>query len=1206
MVAPTLLGFFDIEVEASGSAPDGRWRVEGLILKKPDVPQVRLEYVELPGFWEYGKAFLDGRKWGQRHSLDIGATRVRLQSSAERVEVEEREGPRWQTLFSDVNGILAVADRWLPPVSVASLDLEQVEGAAIFSGRDLHFDNRAFVMELEDALVGHSVSLELGLDPEAWELRAQIAAEGLDLNARMQPSETGVLFEAELSREQEGIEIGAVLVDGQSLPAEASVRTAGFTLPDELLPVSVARQLSGVRMEQADLRWGGGRYRGTLRLDGLAVVEGALSPVRAEIELEGDVEQLRLVRLELESSWFQAALDAPLVVALGDGSISGPGQFRVTSDLARQSFFDARGTIRGMAEVHRSGAVDFDLAGESIRFGGYGLAQVRVNGRADRSEIGFRSIALKLPEEAAGQVDLRGRYQWSDKYLEIQYEGTLEQAFFQKYAGLSWLQDTVVLSGEIRGDPLAPEVRGQLKCGVVDLPAMQPAALSAKYSFQAPGSGAVDLVWQSGSEQIELEVEGSLEEEGMMQGELQAFSVRSADEAVFELLAPVGWHVPFGGTEAENFAQAEFGQLEVGGSGGRGSMVKAAGGPLELAVSGFSPDRVNPWLEAPLPAVVVRELGLKLSALSPVVRGELDLILEEERPMGLVRVELAQLGFGSDLSIGGAELTLDEAVVLRTSGSLPLVIDGPGSEAGPGVRLVADGELDFHAETLSAGPLSEMISRWTGLDSEAPELKFDLGGTVQAPEGQLRVQADWIRFERFRYGPDLAEPLPAVRSFDLRCTADGKRLQVEGLEAIVRGGRVIASGVWALPEGVLAGQAEKKNWRDNLLPRELELSFTDWEVENWTPYMPAMLRRSGRLSGSVRYEPEAGLSGLVTFDGLALRPSRNFPAVDSIRGKFRVEDQLLTLADAGAQVGGSPVSMRGELDLGAWPETRWEVALSGKNIPIVRRPELILRSDLEVSLKSGAESGAAQLAGDLDLRSSTMLVEFDPLSPPTQSGPSSRPPFFAVEEAPFNQWALDLRIEGERFLRIRSPYFRSMLSAGFDLSGTLGQPELIGGVRVEEGNLSFPGAKLRIDSGEAYIEAAAPNTLRLDVTGTARTGTHVISMQVGGSTAEPQIRFEASPPLPNSAIVRLLSTGSATGGGGGSVGLYLGRGLLGAGGMGENLGDRLSVEVGEETTRSGRSAVGVQYKFNESLSLKSEYDIYDSYNTDLLWTIFKR
>jgi translocation and assembly module TamB len=522
------------------------------------------------------------------------------------------------------------------------------------------------------------------------------------------------------------------------------------------------------------------------------------------------------------------------------------------------------------------------------------------------------------------------------------------------------------------------------------------------------------------------------------------------------------------------------------------------------------------------------------------------------------------------------------------------------------VQLVADGELDFQAEAMAANPLSEVIERWSGLEIDAPELKFNLGGTVQAPEGQLRVRADSIRFDRFRYGPNLVEPLPAIRDFDLRCTADGERLQVSGIEATVRGGRVMASGVWPLPEGLFFYQAETKEKEAYMLPRELELNFTDWEVENWTPYLPAMFRRSGRLSGTVHYEPQGGLGGRVTFDGLALRPTQNFPSVDSIRGKFRVEDQLLTLADAGARVGGSPVSMRGELDLRAWPQASWEVGLSGKNIPIVRRPELILRSDLEVSLKSGVEPGAAKLGGLLDLRSSTMLVEFDPLSPPTHSGPSSRPPFFAVEETPFNQWALDLRIEGERFLRIRSPYFRSMLSAGFDLSGTLGQPELIGGVRVEEGNLSFPGAKLRIDSGEAYVEAAAPNTLRLDVTGTAQTGTHVISMQVGGSAAEPQVQFEASPPLPNSKIVRLLSTGSATGGGGGSVGLYLGRGLLGAGGMGENLGDRLTIEVGEETTRSGRSAFGVQYKLNEALSLKSEYDIYDSYNTDLLWTIFKR
>jgi len=692
----------------------------------------------------------------------------------------------------------------------------------------------------------------------------------------------------------------------------------------------------------------------------------------------------------------------------------------------------------------------------------------------------------------------------------------------------------------------------------------------------------------------------------MIEGQFRAFAMRSGDEDAFRLRMPASFRFPAAEGMAQRFATAEIGNLEISGSGGRGSLAKEAGGPLELRVSGLSLNRLNAWMEKALPDVAIREMNSKLFALSPEVRGSIDLSLEEARPLGLVRMELENMELGSRVSIDGLELSLNGAVVLRASGALPFSIFGPDGEDGPQVQVAREGEIDFRAETLVGAPLAAVIAQWTGLEVDTPELEIDLGGTMEKPEGKVSLRAGLIDFERFRFGPDLEEPLPVLRDFHLRLTTDGQRLEIERLEALIRGGQIEGSGDWPIPEGLWSGLAEMKSWEKHLLPGRFELSFADWEVEDWTPYLPKMLRRSGLLNGALRYRPEAGLSGFVSFDELALRPTQNFPAVDSIRGEFRVDDQLLTLTDARARVGGSPVSMDGELNLTAWPRAKWEIGLSGENIPIVRRTDMILRSDIEVALKSGTEPGAAELSGRLDLRSSTMLVEFDPLSPPTESGPSTTPPFFEVDEAPFSRWGLDLRIEGERFLRVRSPYFQSLVSAGFDLSGTLGQPLLIGGIRLGDGHLSFPGAKLKIDSGEAYIEAAAPNTLRLDVTGTARTGAHVISMQVGGSVAEPQIQFASSPPLPKSSIVRLLSTGSATGGGGGSVGLYLGRGLLGAGGMGERLSDRLTIDVGQETTRSGRSALGLRYDLNEKWSLQSEYDIYDSYNMDLLWTIFKR
>ena len=78
------------------------------------------------------------------------------------------------------------------------------------------------------------------------------------------------------------------------------------------------------------------------------------------------------------------------------------------------------------------------------------------------------------------------------------------------------------------------------------------------------------------------------------------------------------------------------------------------------------------------------------------------------------------------------------------------------------------------------------------------------------------------------------------------------------MEALIRGGQIEGSGDWPIPEDLWSGRAEMKMWEKYLLPGRFELSFADWEVEDWTPYLPGMLRRSGLLSGALRYHPEAG------------------------------------------------------------------------------------------------------------------------------------------------------------------------------------------------------------------------------------------------------------------------------------------------------------------------------------------------------------
>jgi hypothetical protein len=70
----------------------------------------------------------------------------------------------------------------------------------------------------------------------------------------------------------------------------------------------------------------------------------------------------------------------------------------------------------------------------------------------------------------------------------------------------------------------------------------------------------------------------------------------------------------------------------------------------------------------------------------------------------------------------------------------------------------------------------------------------------------------------------------------------------------------------------------------------------------------------------------------LQFADFGLRPTESLPAVDSFGGRIRFADQILTIREAGAAVGGSPVKLSGRIDLTDWSEPLWRFNLKGLNV----------------------------------------------------------------------------------------------------------------------------------------------------------------------------------------------------------------------------------------------------------------------------------
>ena len=139
---------------------------------------------------------------------------------------------------------------------------------------------------------------------------------------------------------------------------------------------------------------------------------------------------------------------------------------------------------------------------------------------------------------------------------------------------------------------------------------------------------------------------------------------------------------------------------------------------------------------------------------------------------------------------------------------------------------------------------------------------------------------------------------------------------------------------------------------------------------------------------------------------------------------------------------------------------------------------------------------------------------------------AARPPYFSVETPPLNAWGLDVKIEGEDFLRLRTPVFNGTATARFRLSGTLGEPQVGGEAIVDEGNIRLPFASFEVRQGEIRLTAGQIEP-QLWVSATTRRYGYDLRMELSGDASSPNLVFSSSPPLEAEQVLLMVMAGEA-------------------------------------------------------------------------------
>jgi translocation and assembly module TamB len=402
---------------------------------------------------------------------------------------------------------------------------------------------------------------------------------------------------------------------------------------------------------------------------------------------------------------------------------------------------------------------------------------------------------------------------------------------------------------------------------------------------------------------------------------------------------------------------------------------------------------------------------------------------------------------------------------------------------------------------------------------------------------------------------------------------------------------------------------------------DLELEIPDADLAAFARFLPSVLAPKGRLHLDASYR-RGEVTGNLRLTGAATRPLGPLGVVQEVEADIGLAGDALELRSVKALSGGEEVRLTGTVALpmlrlppsapAEEREPRFNVALKGNNLPFVRRTGLLVRGDLDLQLNT-TERGGERVTGKVRLRDSLFLQDVRGFLPSGASSRARRPPYFSVENAPLNRWRLDVNVEGEQFMRLRTTVFNGVASARFHLGGTLEEPIAIGEVVIDEGRIRLPFAGFDVREGRVSLTREQPYEPQLFVVGETRRLGYDLRMEVTGTASAPVLAFSSSPPLEHGQVLLMVMAGEApksevtyTGQQRATqLGRYLGQSLLASFGGSEN-GDRLTITSGEKVSELGRETIEVEYQFNDRWSLTGEYDEFDDYNAGVKWRVYSR
>jgi translocation and assembly module TamB len=1184
-----------------------RFELRGVRGEWPGV-RLRVERVEAPSLATWGWERFRGT--GGVPMLRAEGWDLELSETGQEAAELPDEGLGTGQLLDGVSEWVEMLRPWARRVEAREGRVRSPWGEVRVSGLD--WRDGELLVRAERVPAAERVTMDLRWRAGEWpEFQVSLEPLGLGVRARTERGVGGWRVEGDI--EWQGIpgRLDMRLAQDDWLPAEVRFRAPMFRVAADRLGLDGYDFVEGTA--QAD--WQAGRFE--VRVEATANPGAAtdwLRPAaRGVVTLQGDGRQVLVSNLELDAPGLQARLTSPVEVDWQGRLLTGSALLQVEADLSRlgiEGLGEIEGRVEGGVELRDldDGLLVWlvDLRGRDLGWDSQKIVSARLRAEVQGSEVRLEVFEVDLGQGSG--LRLEGQGDWVARRIE-RLEWRLTGGWVRQFLPERWRFERVLAAGEVTGELARLEHKGQVE--------VEGERWSGSLSWDGSGTELDRFeadVSLFGGQSLWVEGEGRVAlGELLVSVGLDAMEWRGAGGETMSLAAPVriewcqGDFAEPGGAGWE----AVLGELRLEGDGLR---VEAAGavrwphrGEGRVRVQGFRLGGIRGDAEQGLEAVWVDDGSLAVDwdggpwRISGMVDGGI-----EWGGLGRLGVVGEFEGNERGFKLGRLEVWDGPELGVEARGSLSGAWVG-AVESGLDWGVGADGVLDFVGVVSGDGAAIQSWLEVQGVRLERAMVHWRLSGEVGAPE--LRA-VGWVG--RAGWAAEAGSNLPDVEGVSLGLRWVGDRLWLEPVHGSVLG-QGFEFGL-ALPLKLAADQGEA-GWQAGLDWRSWsgQLRVPEGWVAGLGPYVPQWLAGVGRFQAGLELRPGGELEGTFEVVDEALRPMEPLASVRDIRLKVRLGDGVMSVEEGLATVGGEPVRVEGS---GRWGGAagaiQFAVRVRGTNVPVVRRAGVLLRADLDLQV-AATNALLGEITGLVWVRDSLVVQDLGMLVP-GESRPEVRPPYFRVESGPLAAWRLNVGLRSERGVRLVSPVLRGEVSSNVRLGGTLGDPVVVGEVRLNSGKLIFPFGALDVAFGSAALtpETAADPELLLNATG--RVYGYQIQVDVTGTPRQPLIMFSSVPPLTTQEILLLLASGQSPRGGHefstgdrvGRLGVFVGRDILRQLGVGDVGEERVMIRSGTSISQEGRPTYEVEYRLTERVSAVGEYDRFGGINGSIKWRVYSK